>query len=202
MTVTLYCTNWRWRFRRPRPALRPAVFFLAAPAAAGTEIGLGADVRPGMLDHRDQPRHHRLHRDRLGEELVGAGVARLAHMIELGIARQHDDRHKGIGRLAGGAHHLDDVDARHPRHHPVHHDHVGIGFAQHLPGAFAVHRLENLDDAEGLQDRDDELAHMLAVVDNQNLQPVETIAAAHLSSHTVLGARPRGRNYDGGINVL
>src|SRR5580704_2819540 len=54
------------------------IFLGAAPAAAGAKIDFGADKRPGTLDHRLQPLHHGLDRNRLGDEFIDAGIARLA----------------------------------------------------------------------------------------------------------------------------
>src|SRR5665213_4582724 len=84
----------RCRFGR-RATLRSAIFFLASTAAARAEIDFGAHIRARMFDHRDQSRQDRFHRHGLGEEFVDTGVARLAHMVEGGMAGQHDDRHEG-----------------------------------------------------------------------------------------------------------
>ena len=86
---------------------------------------------------------------------------------------------KKLGGLGIGADRLDQVQARHAFYHPVQQDHVGIGFAQDVPGAVAALGLENLDDAEGLQDGDDELVHVGVVVHHENLQSVETVFTHH-----------------------
>ena len=113
----------------------------------------------------------------LGEEFVDAGVARLAHLIDLGVTGEHDDRHERVGRLRRGADLLGEFEPRHALHLPIQHDNVGIGITHHNPSAFAVGGFVDLICAEGLQDRGDELAHMHVVVDNQNSQPVESVTA-------------------------
>ena len=72
---------------------------------------------------------------------------------------------------------LDEIQARHAVHLPVEKDHIGIDFAQHGPGALAVGGFEDLDRAESLQNGDDELSHMLVVINHQDLQPVEPVPA-------------------------
>ena len=51
----------------------------------------------------------------------------------------------------------------------------GLEFAQRLPGAVGAFGLGDLDDAEGLQDGDDELAHVGVVVHDEHPQPVKTV---------------------------
>jgi hypothetical protein len=98
-------------------------------------------------------------------------------MIDAGVARQHDDRHKRIGACRRGTDHLRQVETVHAFQHPVQKNDIGIGIAQDRPGPLAFGRFENLDCAERLKNRDDQFAHMRIVVDDENLQSVESIAA-------------------------
>ena len=64
----------------------------------------------------------------------------------------------------------------------------GLASRSDGPGAFAVIRFVNLDDAERLQNRDHQLSHMLVVIDYKDFQSVEAIAA-HAPVHTLGPAR-------------
>ena len=98
---------------------------------------------------------------------------------------------KGLGTGGVGADHPNQFDARHAFHHPVQHHHIGICLAQGGPGAIAAIGLEDLHDAEGLEDGDDELAHVDIVVHDENLQPLEPVATHCPSTHALLRATPR-----------
>ena len=152
--------------RRRRGARVRHIGGVAAPAA-GAEIKLGAHIGARTFDHRGEPAHQGLDRDRLGDELVDAGVARLAHPRRLGMAGEHDHRHERIGRLAIGAELAGEFDARHAFHHPIQQHHIGILPAQDGPGALAALGLEQLHRAEGLKNREDEFAHMDVVVHHE-----------------------------------
>src|SRR6185437_4877250 len=62
-------------------AFGPRIFLAHAPSAARAKIICRTNVRPRNRDHREQPRVYRLHRNRLGEEFVDAGVARLDYVV-------------------------------------------------------------------------------------------------------------------------
>ena len=75
------------------------------------------------------------------------------------------------------AHHAGEVDPVHAFHLPVEQDDVGIGIAQGSPGVLPVGGFVDLNRAERLQYRDDQLAHVLVVVNDEYFQSVEAIAA-------------------------
>ena len=141
-----------------------------------------------MLNDRDQALEQSVHGNGLGEEFIDAGVARLTHMRDAGMARQHNDRHKRVGRVGSGADLPDDIEARHAFHHPVENDDVGICFAQNRERALAILGFVDLNSAEGLKDGHDEFAHVRIVVHHKYLQPVEAIAAQNPNPQSMRAA--------------
>ena len=84
---------------------------------------LGPLTQQARADQRVHPRAELRRRVGLGEIVVGACVEAFHHLLHLLVGGQQQQAQRG--GLGAGADELADVDARDPRHHPVHHQHVG-----------------------------------------------------------------------------
>src|SRR5262245_13893499 len=78
-------------------SLRAGIIGIYVAAPVRTEIGLCTDEGTRIGDDVENPLIQRLGRDRLGQELGDAAVARRDDTLLLGMSGQHDDRYVGIG---------------------------------------------------------------------------------------------------------
>src|SRR6267154_1746992 len=161
-----------------------------APAVRA-EIGFGLDERAGIGDHVENALIEPLGRDRLGQKLGHAGVARDRDAALFGMAGQHDDGGVGIALGFRLADHLGKLEAVENRHRPVGDDDIGNVVAVHFERGGAVLGLVSLARAERMQQRPQDAAHMRIVVANQKSQLVE-VDAIH-------GPGPGGHTRPNGI---
>ena len=100
--------------------------FLAVGAA---EAAANAFAQPQLLHHplqpdqRAHPREQRNVVDRLGQEIVGAGLEAAQPVGDVGQGGDHDDRN--VGGAPVGLQLAADFEAVHARHHHVEQDDVG-----------------------------------------------------------------------------
>ena len=122
--------SWRRRTRPPRRAgCAPARRRRARPPAPAAEAAANLFALAPFLHHPPQP-HQRAHAgeerdvvDRLGQEIVGAGLEAAQPVGDVRQRRHHDDRNVGGARVGlQPAAYLEPV---HARHHHVEQDDVG-----------------------------------------------------------------------------
>src|SRR5450432_398710 len=146
--------------------------------AVGAEIGFGLDERAGIGDHVENALVEPLGRDRLGQKLGHAGVARHGDAALLGMTGQHDDGGVGIALGFRLADHLGQLEAVENRHRPVGDDDIGNVVAVHFERGGAVLGFIDLARAERMQQRPQDATHMRIVVADEKSQLVE-IDAKH-----------------------
>src|SRR5450631_60715 len=146
--------------------------------AVGAEIGFGLDERSGIGDHVENALVEPLGRDRLGQKLGHAGVARDRDAALLGMTGQHDDGGVGIALGFRLADHLGKLEAVENRHRPVGDDDIGNVVAVHFERGGTVLGFIDLARAERMQQGPQNAAHMRIVVADEKSQLVE-IDAKH-----------------------
>ena len=141
-----------------------------ATPPAGADIAFALDEGARPQDDGVDPVQHGLGGDRLDDEFVDPGVARLIDAGPFGMAGHHDDRQIGIGAVCAGADQAREL-------HPVQREHVEIddgqvdGVAtQNVEGAGSFVRLMDVADIGGMQDCGRDRPHILIVVHQQDVQ--------------------------------
>ena len=96
---------------------------------------------------------------------------------------------KGLGLLLGGAHRAAEFQPVHRLHRQVAEHQVAFLFAQHVQRGAAIVGFDDFADADGIEQRAQQRAHMLIVLDNQNLQMLQR-RPRHTPSKHCAGCRP------------
>ena len=109
---------------------------------------------------------------------MNAGVTRLNNLHHLGMAGQHDDRHKWIGTITTCTHKLYEVQSVQRGHIPVADDNVGWKMAKFLERIRAIACFMTVFRAERMQYRLDQRTHMLVVVNDQKIKTFEIVTFA------------------------
>src|SRR5262249_55078331 len=158
-----------------RPSLWPFIFFRWAPASARPEVDLCAHERARAFDNSAQPRHQRFRRHRFGKKFVDPRIASLANAVDPRVTGEHDERDVRIRALLRSSHQMSELESRHALKYTVEDDDIGIDVTELRPGTISGRRFRNIDDTEAAEDRANQPPHMLAAVDQQNPQLVDTI---------------------------
>ncbi|PHJ89164.1 hypothetical protein VF08_37840, partial [Nostoc linckia z8] len=145
-------------------------------AAIRSEKSFGLDERSRIDHHVEDALVERLGRDRLGEELGDACIARFQHALLFRVTGEHDDRDIGVRIGPRLADHAGQFQAVEDRHGPVGDDDVRHVVGEGLEAGRAVLRLVDLAGAEAVQKGSHDPAHVRVVVDHQESQPVEVDA--------------------------
>ena len=154
------------------PTFAPEEVFTTAPV--GTEIVADTNERPCAVEHRYQTLVDVARRYRLGEKLVNAGVTGGRNMRFVRMPREHDDGNVGVGAVRGGADLNDKIHTTVRRHFPIDKKQVDGTKRKFAVGgvdrASVIHRA----DAYGAQDARQQCPHIDFVVDDENVQLIDT----------------------------
>ncbi len=95
-----------------------------------------AKTRTNAAHHGAQTRQQLVHRERLGEVIVGADIETANAIALFGARRQHHDRR--VARVLARAQAAANFDARRLRQHPVEHDQIRRAFVGDHQRFFAI----------------------------------------------------------------
>ena len=114
--------------------------------------------------------------NRLGQKLIHPGITGFDHPAIFRITGQHNDLHIRVRAVLGGPYQAHEAQPIERRHMPVDDNHIGVKMLQLLESLRGVSRLANMIDAQRMQDRIDQLAHMPVVVQDENVNVCQYIA--------------------------
>jgi len=171
MATGQFTAHWLQSWLLSWLMMLPVVIF-AAPAIRA-EIGFALHERAGPFHDFRQPQHQVLRRDRLGDEFGDAGIARRFHPVAFGMAADHDDGHGGIVSALQPAHLAGEFQPIHRLHRHVREDQVATLGALHFQRMLAMDGFIYLLHAQRIEQRPEQGAHMLLVLDHQDLDAVQ-----------------------------